>query len=80
MPKAKLNLPASTNAKKLHTAAELSGVKLGESKTILDDLIVEATFKNPSDLLKMGRLMERVTGNELDAVAVEAPAKAKAGK
>lgn len=76
MPKAKLKIQ-KTDLKKLKVAANFSGVKLGEALPVGNNVITEINFRTASDLVEMGRLIETVTGLELDGVEVAHVAAAK---
>ena len=75
MPKAKLTFPAE-EAKKLLVAANFTNVTLGEAQRIGKNLIVETSYRDAQSLINMSRLMSEVSGNELDAKAEKADAKA----
>ena len=68
MPKAKLTFPAE-DAKKLVVAANFSNVVLGEAQKIGKQLIVETSYRDAQSLINMSRLMNEVTGTELDGQA-----------
>ena len=53
MAKAKLTIEPG-HLERLTQAAELSDVKIGKSKTFLNEMIVEVLFKNPAQLYKLG--------------------------
>ncbi len=76
MPKAKLKI-AKTDLKKLKVAANFSGVKLGDGISAGNNVITEVNFRNPADLVELGRYMETVAGTELDAAADAAAEAAK---
>jgi hypothetical protein len=76
MPKAKLKIQ-KTDLKKLKVAANFSGVKLGEALPVGNNVITEINFRTASDLVEMGRLIETVTGLELDNAEVATPAPTK---
>lgn len=65
MPKAKLTFK-STEEKRFRVAAEIAGVKTYKSILVGEDTHLEISFKDPQSLLKMGRLIETISGNELD--------------
>lgn len=81
MPKAKLKIQKS-DLKKLKVAANFSGVKLGDALPVGNNVITEINFRTASDLVELGRLIETVTGLELDEVApvAETPVKTAAKK
>ena len=67
---------ANADIKKLAVAGTVNNVIVKDRKKIGTDLsLVELQFKSPADLFETGRLINTVTGNELDAPE-EAPKKA----
>ena len=65
MPKAKLTFPVNEETK-FRVAAEIAGIKTYKSIQVGEDTHLEISYKDPQSLLKMGRLIDKVTGKELD--------------
>lgn len=81
MPKGKLILPASVDAKKVEVAAYFSNVKTGESLLVNDELHLEVSYPVIDNLVKFGGHLKTVKGNELDAKkAAQAEKAAKTNK
>lgn len=70
MAKATIKIKAS-DAKKLIVASTVHSIKITGSKKIADENIVELDYKNPKDLFEAGRLIDRVSGTELDEAPTE---------
>lgn len=69
--------------KKLVVAATINQVQFKGVKNIADKAYVSLSFRSATDLFKTGRMMDKVTGNELDeapAAVADAPAKNAAKK
>jgi hypothetical protein len=80
MPKALVKLEKSVNVDKLRVSLKLAGVKPSERFVVGETLHLEVLFKDPAQLVEMGRNLERVTGNEIpDPEKVAAEKAAKSG-
>lgn len=65
MPKTKLSFPQG-DVKKLEVAADITNVTLGKRVPIGDEVHIEVSYRDASSLVKMIRLIDKVSGNELD--------------
>lgn len=68
----------SIDGKKLAVSATVNNVKLIKRTVIGDSSMIEVDFRSPADLFETGRLIDHVTGNELDVV--EQPVAEKADR
>lgn len=72
-------------AKKLYVASRINKVKLGEPSAFgTDEIMIDVEYKDGADLIAVGRMIDKVSGNEFDAADAKAKAaadaKAKAAK
>lgn len=65
MPKAKLTFPTKEEMK-FRVAAEIAGVKTYNSISVGDETHLEISYKDPQSLVKLGRLVDKITGKELE--------------
>jgi len=65
MPKAKLTF-LTTEEKRVRVAAEIAGVKTYKSIPVGEETHLEISYKDPQSLVKLGRLIDRVSGKELE--------------
>lgn len=81
MPKAKLKIVKS-DFKKLSVAASFNDITLKpeESKAVGNTVFVAVSYRSANQLFETGRLMESVTGDELDAIEDETGTEAKGTK
>ena len=64
MPKEKLTIK-KTDLKKFKVAAHYTDTKIGEELDLGDEVVIETTYRNGGNLVKLGQYMSKVTGNEL---------------
>jgi hypoxanthine-guanine phosphoribosyltransferase len=68
MPKAKLTF-VKNEAKKVQVAGHFSGVEIKDHLIVGDELHLTVSYRDPQNLVKMARMIDKVTGTELDAPA-----------
>jgi len=78
MPKAKLILTNADEVKRLPAAAELAGVTCGDAYKVGKELHHELTFREPSQLYKLGLYSRDIS--DADVKAFEDRKAAKAAK
>lgn len=77
MAKATLTIK-NADGKKLYVAAKLAKVRLGPRTPISkDESLIEVDYRDPENLVLLGRKLENVVGNEFDALIAEEEKKAK---
>lgn len=70
----------NTDAKKLLVACEVNSIKIKNRRKVAEKSMVELDFKSPSDLWEAGRLVDKVSGSELDPTPEESTALAEKAK
>lgn len=72
--KTTVRIPKS-ESKKLYVSSRINKVKLGEVAPFgTDEVMIELDYKEGSDLIAVGRMLDKVTGNEFDAADAKAAA------